>query len=70
MQYPPFHFCDTTGYYDDSPYNTVTCLPVPGEELYEKFGKPRHFFITFWLYIISDNIIHLICNMIALLFFM
>jgi hypothetical protein len=60
MTYPPFKYCDTTGYYDDSPYNTYRY----GEE--QGFGKPRIFFVTCWLYIISDNILHLICNLIAL----
>lgn len=61
LDYPPFKYCDTTGYYDDSPYNTYR----NGEE--RCFGKPRHFFITVWLYIITDNTLHLICNGIALL---
>jgi len=61
FQYPPFAYCNTTGYYDDSPYNTMQ----RGKEM--GFGKPRHFFITIWIYIISDNVLHLTCNLLALL---
>lgn len=59
LTYLPFKYCDTTGYYDDSPYNTYKTHP-------KEFGKPRHFFITIWLYIITDNTLHLICNFIAI----
>lgn len=68
MMYPDFKYCDTTGYYDDSPYNskkaenddfTKAWMPLA-------FGAPRHFFITVWLYIVTDNVLHLICNLIAL----
>lgn len=64
LSYPPFEYCNTTGYYDDSPYNTKK--PTP--EIIEKFGNPRHFFITIWLYIIHDNFLHLVCNYFALTF--
>jgi hypothetical protein len=30
------------------------------------FGQERPFVITFWLYIITDNIFHIICNFLAL----
>lgn len=62
FSYPPIEYCNTTGYYDDSPYNTST--PTP--EIIEKWGKPRHFFISMWLYIIHDNFLHLVCNYLAL----
>jgi len=62
LSFPPFRFCDTTGYYDDSKYNTE-----PASELSERWwGKPRLFIVTIWLYIITDNTLHLICNLIAL----
>lgn len=32
------------------------------------FGKDRPFAITIWLYIITDNIFHIICNYFALLY--
>jgi hypothetical protein len=34
-----------------------------------KWGKPRHFFITIWLYIITDNTFHLLCNYFAIKYF-
>jgi hypothetical protein len=67
--YPPFVLCDTTGYYDDSPYNTKPFEKYSKEHqeiLVEDYGKPRLFFITMWLYIFQDNTLHLICNLIAL----
>lgn len=70
--YPPYKYCDSTGYYDDSPYNRrklegvdKTIMEADGDF---GWGKPRHFFITIWLYIISDNTLHLICNLFALYF--
>jgi len=67
MGYPPFRWCDSTGYYDDSPYNTCNQPDYPkiinDEEVY---GKSRHFFITIWLYIICDNLLHLTINYFAL----
>jgi hypothetical protein len=76
LDYPPFKYCDTTGYYDDSPYNTEPVLKEDyaiwvnneREKILAKYGRPRHFFITIWLYIITDNTLHLICNGIALVF--
>lgn len=69
LSYVPFGFCDTTGYWDDSPYNTKRLSTVDDNEIRsieEKWGKPRHFFVTVWLYIVTDNTLHLICNLIAL----
>ena len=62
LNYPPYEYCDSTGYYDDSPYNT--CKADGYSE--KMWGKPRHFFITIWIYITIDNTLHLICNLIAL----
>lgn len=45
----PFSKCSVTGYYDD-------WLNWEGDQ------DVRPKFITTWLYIISDNTIHLICN--------
>lgn len=59
--YPPFEYCSTTGYFDDSPYHAV-----PPAALVKKFGAPRHFFVTAWLYIITDNLAHLTINYFAL----
>lgn len=69
--YPPFEFCNSTGYYDDSPYNSKK-LEGNDKRILENnklWGKPRHFFITIWLYIITDNTFHILCNLIALTLF-
>jgi len=63
-EYPAFGYCDSTGYFDDSPYNTNK--PKLDVVEYGPFGKPRHFFITIWLYIITDNTFHLLCNYFAI----
>ena len=68
-EYPPFVLCDTTGYFDDSPYNTRPFnkyTPEEQETLKKRYGNPRLFFISMWLYIVHDNVLHLICNLIAL----
>ena len=62
MQYPPYEYCNSTGYFDDSPYNTKQA----DESMIKQFGKPRHFFITIWIYIIIDNFCHLFINYMAL----
>ena len=62
-KYPPFRLCDSTGYYDDNPYNSATT----NKHIIERYGQPRHFFITIWLYIVQDNLLHLLCNLIALI---
>ncbi len=69
--YPPYEWCDSTGYFDDSPYNTYKLNEkreawVRGNVLNDWYGNPRHFFITIWLYIFCDNSLHLLCNLIAL----
>ena len=70
--YPRFTYCDTTGYYDDSPYNTENvfltnwCDIKENERVLQVYGRPRPFCVTVWLYIVTDNTLHLICNMIAL----
>lgn len=64
-KYPPFRMCDSTGYYDDSPYNSYR----GNKHTLKRYGQPRHKEITWWLYIIIDNMFHLICNLTALTFF-
>ena len=70
--YPQYKYCDTTGYYDDSPYNseevyrTDWCDIKGNEETLETFGKPRHFFITIWLYVATDNLFHIFINYMAI----
>lgn len=57
-----FDYCNTTGFYDDSPYNKE----VPDCVVKRIFGEPRLFFITAWLYIVHDNFLHLLINYLAL----
>jgi len=76
-KYPPYEYCDATGHYDDSPYTTAAqrdIFAVDGmkiqnnvERVYPQWwGKPRHFFITIWIYIVIDNFLHLTINYFAL----
>lgn len=53
FSYYPFDKCSVTGYYDDWNSSNVDSRPK---------------FITTWLYIISDNSVHLACNLFALTF--
>lgn len=68
LDYPFWEYCNSTGYYDDSPYNSQKLKGTEKQILEDErvWGKPRHFFITIWLYIICDNTLHLVCNFIAL----
>jgi len=54
LDYPSFDQCGTTGYYDD--WNGS-----------KKNAAPK--FLTTWLYIITDNSYHLICNYLILAYF-
>jgi hypothetical protein len=64
LSYPAYGKCDTTGYYDDSPFNTIKATSGDGST--ELYSKPRLFFISAWLYIIHDNFLHLLINYMAL----
>ena len=57
FEFPDYEWCNTTGYYDDSPYNTYPEKLIDGWKYMRPKGweTPRHFFITIWLYIITDN---------------
>jgi hypothetical protein len=56
LQYVPFKYCGATGYYDDfTPSNVV----INGY-------SQRFNYITIWLYIITDNLLHLTINFLAL----
>ena len=68
FSYPAYKYCNSTGYYDDSPYNSSKISNV-NPYFAAKFGQPRHFHITIFLYIVTDNTLHLICNFIALSLF-
>lgn len=65
-EYPHWNYCNSTGYYDDSPYNTWKPEGKSKEDMDKYWGKPRHFFITMWIYITIDNTLHLLCNLVAL----
>lgn len=71
-KYPQFPYCDTTGYYDNSPYNTKNVHNEnwtdfnENERVFKTFEEPRPLFITMWLYIITDNFFHLLINFLAL----
>jgi hypothetical protein len=65
-EYPHWNYCNSTGYYDDSPYNTFKASGKIKEDMDRYWGTPRHFFITIWIYITIDNTLHLLCNLIAL----
>ena len=70
--YPPYEWCDSTSYFDDSPYNTYKLNEnreawIRGNCLNKHYGNPRPFFITIWLRIVCDNTLHLLCNLIALM---
>lgn len=64
FSYPEYAKCDTTGYYDDSPYNTKKFTSGDGST--EMYAKPRIFPVSIWLYIIHDNFLHLVINYFAL----
>jgi hypothetical protein len=55
FKYPRFKDCSVTGYYDDWLNYAAT-------------NDVRPKFITTWLYIITDNSLHLACNYFALEF--
>jgi len=55
FSYKPWKYCNTTGYFDN-----LKQLPIIG------YADIRPGYITIWLYIITDNGLHLICNYLAL----
>jgi hypothetical protein len=60
LSYPEYGKCNTTGFYDDSPFNTVK------NTQHDDQHPPRIFALSVWLYIIHDNFIHLTINYLAL----
>jgi hypothetical protein len=60
FKYVPFKYCNITGYYDD-----FTNAKLPAAEL-KQYGTPRLFGVTIWLYIITDNLLHLTINYFAI----
>jgi hypothetical protein len=63
FKFVPFKKCEATGYYDNL-LNEVLWKPYTREEI-NGFG-PRLNFITIWLYIVTDNCLHLTINYLAL----
>jgi hypothetical protein len=59
----PFSKCEGTGYYDNI-LNEVTGKPYTNE-IINGYG-PRLNYITIWLYIITDNALHLLTNYLAI----
>lgn len=59
----PFSKCEATGYYDNIMYE-VTEKPYT-KEVVNGF-IPRLNYVTIWLYIITDNFLHLLTNYLAL----
>jgi hypothetical protein len=63
FKFVPFNKCEVTGYYDNI-LNEVTNKPFT-VDLVNGYG-PRLNYITIWLYIITDNALHLLTNYLAL----
>ena len=63
FNYVPFSKCEGTGYYDNI-LNEVTGKPYTNE-IINGYG-PRINYITIWLYIITDNALHLLTNYLAI----
>ena len=63
LQFVPFDKCKITGYYDNIE-NEATGEPYT-RTLFNGYS-PRLNYITIWLYIITDNFLHLLTNYLAL----
>jgi len=63
FKFVPFNKCEVTGYYDNI-LNELTNKPFT-DYLVNGYG-PRLNYITVWLYIITDNALHLLTNYLAL----
>jgi len=63
MKYVPFVRCNVTGYYDNV-MNEVTGADRTKEKI--NGYEPRLNYVTVWLYIITDNFLHLLTNYLAL----
>lgn len=69
FSYVPFEKCNVTGYYDTIVLESQGCPAYLSKEVEINGYKPRLNYVTLWLYIITDNSIHLGCNLIALTLF-
>jgi len=63
FKFVPFEKCNATGYYDNI-MNEVTGKPFTNEVI--NGFSPRLNYITIWLYIVTDNTLHLVINYLAL----
>lgn len=63
FKFVPFDKCNVTGYYDNI-MNEVTNKPFTNE-IINGYG-PRLNYITIWLYIVTDNALHLLTNYMAI----
>ncbi len=64
LRYHPWKFCNKTGYFD-TPINSVDDF-VDRRYLVDSEEEIRPIWITVWLYIITDNGLHLAFNYLAL----
>lgn len=62
LKYVPFGPCSITGYYDQ---NLSVLQYIPKIGAYNGY-EPRLAYVTLWLYIITDNFLHLLTNYLAL----
>lgn len=63
FQYVPFDKCNVTGYYDNV-QNEAANKPFVTESI--NGFTPRLNSVTIWLYIITDNFLHLLTNYLAI----
>ncbi len=63
FKYVPYNKCNMTGYYDNVA-NEVNKLPITNDNI--NGYTPRLNYVTVWLYIITDNFLHLTFNYLAL----
>lgn len=63
FKFVPFSLCNVTGYYDNFA-NKIVNKPYTDEVI--NGYAPRLNYITIWLYIITDNFLHLLTNYLAI----
>jgi hypothetical protein len=57
--------CNFTGYFDDVGHD-IDPMKFPLKAADREHGEPRLNYVTVWLYIITDNFLHLSINFLAL----
>ena len=68
LAFPSFEKCKTTGYFDNLGCELGICRENRTETVRGIEYQPRINYITIWLYIITDNFLHLACNYFAVTF--